>query len=137
MLRDSRDASTLHNDAIHTLTAASATRALTRLRTTLEALQADQPPLPQTIDAITTSTEDVRHQTHRISSLSHHRWKNQPQRRPAPGEGNSSMRWPRAGSPRRVHLPDRRSASSAAFDVRSGCRKPGPEGRRWTGQIKG
>ena len=41
MLRDSRDASTLHHEAIRTLTVASATRVLTRLRTTVTALDAD------------------------------------------------------------------------------------------------
>lgn len=39
--------------------------------------------------------------------------------------------------PRRVHLPERRSADSSAFDVSSGCRKPGPDGHRWTSQTKG
>ena len=68
MLRDSRDAAALHHEAIHNLTVASATRLLSRLRTTVTALQADPRPLAETIDAITISTEDVRHQTHRIHS---------------------------------------------------------------------
>ena len=74
MLRDSRDASTLHHEAIRTLTVASATRVLTRLRTTVTALDADHgQPLAETIDTITRQTGDLRQQAHRISSLSHHR----------------------------------------------------------------
>ncbi|MGB8380527.1 MAG: hypothetical protein WCG47_04625, partial [Dermatophilaceae bacterium] len=72
MLRDSRQAASTHHEAVHTLTTASATRAITRLHTTLQALQTDQRPLAQTIDAITTSTQDVRCQTHRIESTACH-----------------------------------------------------------------
>ncbi|MGB8379920.1 MAG: DnaB-like helicase N-terminal domain-containing protein, partial [Dermatophilaceae bacterium] len=73
MLRDSRDASTLHHEAIRTVTVASATRVLTRLRTTVTALDADPgQPLAKTIDTITRRTDHLRHQAHRILSTGCH-----------------------------------------------------------------
>ncbi|MGV1009829.1 MAG: DnaB-like helicase N-terminal domain-containing protein [Dermatophilaceae bacterium] len=73
MLRDSRDASTLHHEAIRTVTVASATRVLTRLRTTVTALDADPgQPLAKTIDTITRRTDHVRHQAQRILSTGCH-----------------------------------------------------------------
>ena len=83
MLRDSRDASALHHEALRTLTAASTIRALTRLRTTTKALQTDPRPLSETIDAITSSTEEVRHQAHRVHALGA-TGRPTPSRRPGP-----------------------------------------------------
>ena len=70
MLRDSREASILHQGAVRTLTVASATRVLTRLRTTVTALHVNPPPpLVETIDTITKSAGDLRQHAHRISSV--------------------------------------------------------------------
>lgn len=69
-LRDSRDASALHVEAIYTLTVASAARVLSRLRKTVTDLQERQAlPLTETIDTITRSTGDLRHHANRISPI--------------------------------------------------------------------